>query len=182
VRCPHGCTALCGSHDACYAGCGSVEADKSYARITLKIDKKDSDTIAASLSSHTGRIIKFMPRKKNDRFSVELNNDPPWKALKFLNKRGTILVDGTPFERLENLRRKTLKGERVSVSFAGVHVRDALAKLSFVTGLPFYVESGDAEQFLSISLERVTLSEIISRISTQTGVSIVRTKKKASKN
>ncbi|HMG74998.1 MAG TPA: hypothetical protein VK582_15965 [Pyrinomonadaceae bacterium] len=142
--------------------------------MTLKIDSKNGETIAASLTSHTGRNIKFMPRKKDELFSIELKNDPVWKALKFLNKRGTVLVDGTRFDKLEDLRHKTLKGEKVSVNFTGIPVRDAVAKLSFISGLPFRVESGDAEQLLSIALQEVTLSEIVSRISAQTGVRIVR--------
>jgi hypothetical protein len=172
VSCPHGCTALCGANDACYAGCGSIEADNSYARITLKIHNKDSEAIAASLSNQSGRKITFIPRKKTDRFSFELNNDPVWNALNFLAKRGTILVDGWDFEKLEELRRKMLKGEKISVNFTDVPVRNAVAKLSFLSGLPFRVESGDAEKNLSISLQEVTLSEIVSRISAETGVKI----------
>ncbi len=177
VRCPTGCTALCGSNDACYAGCGSVEAAKSNALITLKIQKKDSAGVAASLTSHSGRKIKFIPRSEKDLFSIELNNDPLWKALKFLNKRGTVLVDGTRFDRLEDLRHKMLKGEKVSVNFTGIPISDAVAKLAFVTGLPFRVVSGDEQQLLSVSLQEVTLVEIVSRISEQAGVKIEQTEK-----
>jgi hypothetical protein len=179
VRCPHGCTALCGPRDACYAACGSIEVDKSYARITLKIENESSEEIAASLTLHSGREIKFIPRRKNARYSVELNNDPVWNALKFLGKRGTVLVDGTPFNKLEDLRRKLLKGEKVSVNFTDVPVRNALAKLSFLTGLPFRVESGESERLLSISLQAVALGEIVSRISAETGVKIEQTEKRA---
>lgn len=178
VRCQHGCTALCGSHDACYASCGSIESDHSYARITLKIDRKNSDEIAALLTKHSRRNIKFIPRKKNDLFSVDLKNDPIWKALKLLNKRGVILVDGTRFDQMEKLRRKTSNDEQLSVNFEGVSVANTLAKLSFVSGLPFYVESGDAEQLLSMSIENVTLKEIISRISAKTGVRIASNRKR----
>lgn len=180
VSCPHGCTALCGSNDACYASCGSINVDKSNARITLKIDKEDSETIAASLTSRSGRRITFIPRKKTDRFSFELNNDPVWNALKFLARRGTISVDGMDFEKLEELRRKLRKGEKVSVNFTDVSIRNAVAKLSFLSGLPFRVDSGDAEKKLSISLQEVTLSEIVSRISAETGAKIEQQEERAS--
>ena len=175
VRCPHGCTALCGSNDACYAGCGSVEVDNSYARITLKINNEDSETIAASLTSLSGRKIRFIPRKKTERLSFELNNDPLRNALKFLAKRGTVSVNGVNFESLEELRRKLRKGKKVSVNFTDLPVRNAVAELSFLSGFPLRVKSGDAEKIISISFQEVTLNEIVSRISVKTGVKIEQT-------
>lgn len=172
VDCPHGCTALCGSRDACYAACGSVEVDKSYARITIKVENGDSNEISSRLTDESGRKIKFTPRRKDATYSFELIDDPVWNALKFLSKRGMVLVDGTPFYKLEELRRKLLKGERVSAHFTDIPVINALAKLAFVSGLPFRVKAGDGEKRLSISLENVTLGEIVRRISTQTGVEI----------
>lgn len=174
VTCPHGCTALCGSQDACYAACGSVEVDKSYARITIKIDNGNSDEISSRLANESGRKIKFIPRRKNVRYSFELNNDPVWNALKFLSKRGMVLVDGTPFYKLEELRHKLLRGAKVSIHFTDMPVINAVAKLAFVTGLPLRVSAGDSEQLLSISLQNVTLRKIVDRISEQTGVTIKR--------
>jgi hypothetical protein len=174
VTCPHGCTALCGSKDACYTACGSVEADQSYARITLKVENKSSEEIASLLSRHSGRKIEFKPLRKNIRYSFELKNDPVWNALKFLNRRGSVLVDETPFDKLEELRRRVLKGEKVSVNFNDISARNALAKLSFMSGLPFRVESGDAEKLLSLSLQNVTLEEIVASISKQASITIVK--------
>jgi len=181
VTCPRGCTALCGPKDACYAACGKVEVDKSYARITLKIDSGDSKEIASLLTRHSGRNVKFIPDKVKEkaRYSFDLNNDPVWNALKFFAKYGTVTVDGTNFRSLEKLRRRMLKGERLSVNFTNVPVGDAVAKLSFLSGLPFSVESGDTGKLLSISLEEVTLNEIVARISAQTGVKINQARRRA---
>jgi hypothetical protein len=69
------------------------------------------------------------------------------------------------------------KGAKMSVDFNDISVRDALDQLSFLTGLQFRGESGDAERLISISLREVTLRDIISRISAETGIRIEQTEK-----
>lgn len=180
VTCRHGCTAVCSTNNSCYAACGNFEVDLLHARVTLKINKGDSKQIAASLTRQTGRKIEFVPNKMDERFSIDLKNGPLWNALEFLSKRGHVAVNGTDFEKFQEIRRTMLKGGKVSVNFNNVPVKDVVEKLSFLSGLPFHVESGDAESLLSISLQGVTLSEIVARISAQTGVKIEQTKRRAS--
>lgn len=110
VRCQAGCTAICGYRDSCYAGCGSIEAELTT-RINLSLRRKDGNTIAASLSSLSGRRIQFRTSRRNERFSLELKNDPLWNVLSYLAKRGTVLVDGTDFKRLEKIRHEMGKGK-----------------------------------------------------------------------
>lgn len=172
TECQRGCTALCGSRDACYTACGGTEADMSYARITVKLENETSDIIGASLTRASGRKIVFMPRRKAARYSIDLNNHPVWNALKFLSKRGMVLVDGTPFYKLEELRRKLLKGEKVAINFEELTVGDAVAKLSFLSGRVFRVEPEGAGKRLSISEESASLNQIVSRISAESGVKI----------
>lgn len=112
ARCPKGCSAICSHGDSCYAGCG----EDISARVSLILYNKDARTIAASLSQQSGRRITFTPRRKSERFNLELKNDPIWNVLSFLNKRGKIVVDGVDFNKFEELRRAMLKGGRAAGS------------------------------------------------------------------
>ena len=139
-----------------------------------------SKEIASALSQRTGKQIDFVPRRRNDRFTIDIEDDDIWNAMEYLYERGVVTVNGVDWGKYRQIRRAALEGGKMSVDFNNISVRDALAHLSFLTGLPFQVESGDAEKVISISLREVTLSEIVSRISEQTGVKIKQTEKSAS--
>jgi type II secretory pathway component GspD/PulD (secretin) len=164
----------------CYAACQGVDPDNPTARISLKIKNKKSNKVTAELRRASGRNVVFESRGKNDRFTFEFNNHPVWDVLDRLSKRGKLLLDGTPFDRMKELRHKLSSGEKVSVNFTDIPVRNAVAKLSFLSGLPFRVESGDAGRLLSVSLDEVTLDEMVARISAESGVKIERAQGRAS--
>ncbi len=65
----------------------------------------------------------------------------------------------------------------MSIDFNNVPVKEALDKLSFLSGQTFRVGSGDAEMPVSLSLQEVTLREIVNRISEQTSTKIAYTGK-----
>lgn len=165
----HGCTAICGSRDGCYAACGK---DVLLAHFTLKLVKQDGRQVASALSEKTGKQIEFVPRRPNDRFTIDVEDDDVWDALEYLYDRGRVTVNGVDWEKYRQIRRAALDGGKMSVDFNNITVRDALAHLSFLTGLEFRVEAGDAEQVITLSLREVTLGEIVSRISEQSGVKI----------
>jgi hypothetical protein len=172
----HGCTAICGSKDGCYAACGK---DVLLTHFTLKLVKQDGRQIAIALSEKTGKQIEFVPRRPNDRFTIDVEDNDVWDALEYLYDSGRVTVNGVDWEKYRQLRKAALDGGKMSVDFNNITVRDALAHLSFLTGLPFRVESGDAEQVITLSLREVTLGEIVSRISEQTGVKIKQPEKSA---
>lgn len=175
-----GCTAICGSNSGCYAACGE---DLLYTRFTLKLVNKGSKEIATALSHHTGKNIEFVPWKRSsrfNRFNIDIKDDDVWNALEYLYKRGEVRIDGVDFEKYREFRKGALEGGKVSVYFNDISVKDALAHLSFLSGLPFRVDSGNAEKLISISLREVTLSEIVARISAQTGIQIEQTDKRVS--
>ena len=99
----------------------------------------------------------------------------------YLYEHGKLTLGGVDWGKYQEMRRTILKGRKMSqVDFNGISVRDALAHLSFLSGLPFRVESGDAEKPLTLSLREVTLDEVVSRISAQTGVNIKQPEDKVS--
>lgn len=175
--CRRGCSAICAPNDACYVACGNFEADLLHVRVTLKINNGDSKEVSSSLTSQTGKRIEILPRKANDRFTLDLKDSPLFNALDILSRRGRITVNGTDFGKFQKLRTLMLREGRVSIDFNNIPVRAAVDKLSFLSGLGFRIVSGDADTHLSLSLHEVTLSEIVTRISEQTGVKIEQTGK-----
>lgn len=180
VTCRRGCGAICAPNDACYAACGNFEADLLHVRVTLQINNGDSKEVSSSLSSQTGKEIEFIPRKVKDRFTLDLKDSPLFTALDTLSRRGRITVNGTDFTKFQKLRTIMLRDGRVSISFNNITARDAVDKLSFLSGLRFRVVSGDVEAPVSLSLQNATLGEIITHISEQTGVKIEQTGKTTS--
>jgi hypothetical protein len=173
----HGCTAICGSNNGCYAACGK---DLILTRFTLKLVNKGSREIASALSRHTRHRIEFVPWRRKGRFNIDIKDDDMWNAMEYLYERGKAKVDGVDWGKYRDIRRVALEGGGMSVDFDDISVGDALAHLSFLTGLSFRVKSGDDEKRISISLREVTLSETISRISAQAGVNIEQTVKRTS--
>ncbi len=173
----HGCTAICGSKDGCYAACGK---DTLLTRFTLQLVNKDSKQIVSALSKHTGKQIEFLPRERDGRFTIDIKGDDLWNAMDYLYERGVLKVNRVDWEKYRQIRGAALGGGKMSaVNFNSMSVKDALAHLSFLTGLSYRVESGDANKVVSISLQEVTLGEVLSRISEQTGVIIKQTEKNA---
>jgi hypothetical protein len=170
--CRDGGAAICGSNRTCYVACGGVDPENSLVRISLKIKNKSSEEVTAALRNKSKKNIVFTSRRKTDRFTFELKNQPLWPTLEFLSKRGKVFLDGLPFDRHKDLRRKLSGGGKVSIDFTDLPVRSMVARLSFLSGVPLRVESGDAERLLSISLEEMTVGEMVTRISAETGVKI----------
>ena len=170
VTCSRGCTAICGSNDGCLAKCGK---QLIKTRFTLKLVDKGAKTIASALSRRTGRTIKFVPRTAGDLFSIDTKTDDLWTAMDYLDERGKLYIDDVPWENYQEIRRRMKDGKLRSVTFDNISVREALAHLSFLSGLRLVVKSGNAAKLLSlVDLQDLTLDEIIARISAQTGVEI----------
>lgn len=172
ATCPRGCGAVCAPKDACYVACGNFEADLLNVRITLKTNNADSKEIISELTRQTGKRIEFEPKKGKEKISVDLKNSSLFYALSRISKSGRIKVNGTDFEKFKKLRNIMSKGGKVSINFDGVPLKDALDKLSFLSGLTFRVGPGDAEAPVSLSLQNATLKEIVTSISKQSSIKI----------
>jgi len=148
---------------------------------TLKLTTKNSAEIVSALSSYTSKKIEFVPWRRNGPFNIDIKDDDIWNTMDYLYERGKLKLGGVDWSEYQKMRKTASKGKKISqVDFNGISVRDALAHLSFLSGMPLRVESGDAEKPLTLSLREVTLDEVVSRISAQTGVKIEQTEKKDS--
>lgn len=172
VTCRHGGTAVCSPSNGCYATCGNVEAELLDVRVSLKVNNGDSSQVASEISRQTGKPVEFSPKNANELFNFELSDAPLWNALKFLSKYGKIVIGGMEFEKLETIRQMFSDKKTVSINFSGVTVKNVVAKLSFWSGVPLRVKSGNAEAPLTISLKDVTFEQIIDRVSSEANVTI----------
>jgi len=173
VKCPDGCTSLCGPGDACYLSCSSNTFE---ARITAKLVQKTGQEIAAELSAQSHQRIEFapFPRKAGARYNLELKNDDLFNALKYLYNRGKVRYAGKDFSEVIKMRKELKDGKRISVNFTTAPVRDVVARLAFFSGERLEIKAGDAEQKVSVSLQDATLDQIIREISEKGHVTIRR--------
>lgn len=191
ISCPGGCLALCPS-EGCTGHCvgeeggsgerpvttgtpegSSVKAEMaSSKRITIKAVKADGKQVAAELTRVTDRKIEFTQRRAADRFDFEFKNTELWDVLNYLSDFGVIKIDGTDFEQLKKIRRSLAGNQKVSMCLRAASVKDVASYLSFLSGVSVSVTSGDDKTRVTASLKEVTLSEIVSSISAQTGVEI----------
>jgi hypothetical protein len=164
VKCPDGCTSLCGPGDACYLSCRSNTVEP---RITTKFVKQTGQEIAGQLSSQTHQRIEFIPDRRNQTalYDLELNNDDLFNALKYLYKRGKVRFNGLDFLELQKLRKQLKDGKKISVKFVGIPAKDAVSRLAFVSGKRLRIQQGDPEQNISVMMQDATLNQIIARIS-----------------
>lgn len=171
VKCPDGCTSLCGPGDACYLSCSS---NTFQSRITAKLVQKTGQEIAAELSAQSHQRIEFIPfpRKAGARYNLELKNDDLFNGLKYLYKRGKVRYAGHDFLEVIEMRKQLKDGKRISVHFTEAPVKDVVARLAFFSGERLEIQAGDVGQKVSVSLQDATLDQIIHEVSEKGHVTI----------
>jgi len=171
VSCPGGCLAACGSGGRCSARCARTE-EPPPEEITLQVANSDSRQLSSELTRVSGREIVFTASASDAIFNFDFKNAPVWDVLEILSESGTVQVDGEDFQKLQGLRRALLTGERINVCFRNVSVNNIMHWLSFISGLPLRVSSGNAQGRATIILREATLRDIIRAVSTRTGTQV----------
>ena len=193
--CPHGCLAYCPS-GGCRGVClgvaydyldgsledpvtaptpegSSVKAEMLPSkRIAIKVIKANGQQVASELTRVTGRKIEFKPYQATRRFDFYYDDAELWVILNHLSGFGALKLDGTDFEKLKRIRRALVGNEKMSVCLSEASVKDVTAYLSFLSGVPLSVASGDDAARVTVSLKQATLSEIIDGVSARAGVRI----------
>ncbi len=105
-----------------------------------------------------------MASEPNDLFSFDFKQAPVWEVFEALSKRGTVQIDGVDFRALQDLRSALLAGEKISVKF-NMPADEMVGWLSFVSGFPLRINSGNAQEHVRIALKEATLQDIIQALS-----------------
>jgi hypothetical protein len=140
--------------------------------VTLKITAADSKLIAYALRLATNREVEFRPFNINEKIDLDFKSIQLWTVLESISEYGKLRVGGIDFEDLQMMRRPLMRGERVSMCIYEASVKRVVSYLSFLSGLPLEVVSGDAEVRISASFSKVTFNEIIASISVKAGIKI----------
>src|SRR5262249_13822399 len=94
-----------------------------------------------------------------------------WKLLEFLDERGTLVVNGLPFEELRKNKKQLKEGGRLArVRFNNTTVQEAVLHLEVMTGEYLRIVSGDSTQRISINIRRRSLPYVLEKIRKKVGV------------
>jgi hypothetical protein len=180
IKCPEGCTALCAAGDVCYLSCKNDMVGK---RLNLKFVNQDGMSIATKLSEETQKTITFTPypKRQNERYTYELKNQSMWTLLNYLNKRGSVRVNGMEFRRFRKMKREAQDGSPLAARFEGMTAQEVMDKLEFLSQVPLRIRSGDPQTIVSVNLRNKTLDQILRDISKQSGVKINRVRRQTQK-
>jgi hypothetical protein len=143
--------------------------------VTLKVTKADGKQVASALARAIDKDVEFLPYDVSRKFDFDYKDTPLWNVLEDISKLGKLRVGGIDFDDLQKMRHPLLSGYKVSMCIRNATVKDVMSYLSFLTGLPLTVVSGNTEARVSSTLKEVSFDEIITSVSAQTGVKIVMT-------
>jgi hypothetical protein len=171
ITCGGGCVRFCGNDDNCRAWCsgghGFLEDEFSF-----EMENGTYPRLVDEIARVSGKELAFSPTKPNMIFNVGFKRATLWDALTLLSEQGTVRIDGQDFENLKRLRRSLLSGEKYSFCVKNTSINTFVSDINGLTGLPLRISSGSPKATINIKLENVTLSEILTAVSNQTGTEI----------
>lgn len=173
--CPRGCLAYCPSGNCrvtCVGGVSEQISDYSVT-VSLRLAGANSHKVAAALTRLSGEQITFSPRRLDDTFSLDVQDQPLWNVLETLSARGSIQIGQEDFGHLQNVRQAFLSGERIAVCFHNVTAKRLATDLSSLTGRDVYVASGDPKAVVYFKGKALTFEEIVVAVSQAAGVQLL---------
>jgi hypothetical protein len=114
----------------------------------------------------------FLPTDTKATYNIEFSNAGVWDVLEAISKNGKVRVSGNDFETLKILHKALVSGERINVCFRKTTLKTILDELAFLTGFAIKDYPGEAQPLLNLTLKNATFKDIITAISTQSGVPI----------
>jgi hypothetical protein len=172
ITCPGGCTAYCPS-GACRARCLNSFWETDFRQqVTLQMRGGSSRKLSTALARIIGKEIVVSPNKPDETYTFDFKNASLWDVLETLSENGTVQIEGEDFGKLLRIRKAFLTGEKMSVCIRQAHVRRLIDQLASLSGLSIRTTSGNIDTLVTLSLNDVTLKEIVAEISAQTGVQI----------
>ena len=172
IKCNKGCSAICGRKNTCYLACSKELIGRN---LDLEVFQQTSKEIAEKLAAETQVPIDFKPysRGAKELYDYNLKNSGIWKLLEFLDERGTLSVNGLPFEELRKLKKTLKEGGRIArVRFNNTSVQEAVLQLEIMTGEYLRIVSGDSTKRISVNIRRASLAYILETIRKKSGVHV----------
>jgi len=140
---------------------------------TFEMQNGTYGKLVAELARLSGKNIAFSPAKQLPPFVLGFKQAALWDALEFLSDRGTVQIDGKDFESLRALRKSLLSGDRISLGVQNTPVSTFVNDMAGISGLPLRVAAGRPMSVVNVDIQAATLTEILAKVSEQTGTKIV---------
>jgi hypothetical protein len=172
ISCKGGCVDWCGSGGDCYAQCAGF-LQVFGMETTLQMHNARYPQLVSELARLTGSDVAFTAEKPDSVFNAEYNKAVLWDVLDMLSDRGTVQIAGQDFEKLRRLRKVLLSGRKLSLCVRNTPVNTFINDLASLTGLSFRIVDGRPMAAVTVKLHDVTLDEIVTKVSEQTGTKIV---------
>ena len=177
ISCEGGCIKFCGPNGDCSAEC-SGSMSSFGAEINLEMSEGTYSELTSKLAKISGKELTFSSTsadlaKPDALLNVGLKRAPLWDGLQLLADRGTVRIGGKDFESFIRLRQALLSGQRFNFGVKNTPVNTFVTDLAGLTGLPLRITSGRPMATVNLELNEVTLDEILTRVSEQTGAKIV---------
>lgn len=172
ITCQRGCIQHCANNGDCYVQCSGFY-EILGTETTLQMQNGKYPQLIAELARISGKDLAFWPTKPDTVFNADYKRAVLWDILEMLSDRGTVQIAGRDFEKLKKLRRTLLSGERITLCVRGTPVNTFVNDMASLTGLPFRVAAGTPMANVNVKLQNVTLTEILIKVSEQTGTKII---------
>jgi len=171
ITCRGGCVTWCDVDGDCFAECSGFLQTFSM-ETTLQMRDATYPQLITELARISGKDLLFDPLKPDVTFNAEYKRALLWDVLDMLSERGKLQIARQDFERLKKLRRVLLSGTKISLCVHNTPVNTFVNDLASVTGLSLRVVDGDPLAIVNVKLQDVSLSDIVVRVSGQTGARI----------
>jgi hypothetical protein len=166
------CAADVGEVTICINSDSDGVAAALKALVTLELRGGNSEQLSAELTRITGKSITYTPSKKDDAINLDVKDAPLWDVLEALSDSGKVQIAGRDFTELRATRIALTTEEKVSMCLDRVPVQRVVDDLSVLSGQRLHITAGNAETLVTLSARRITLKDILARVSAQTGVRI----------
>ena len=172
ISCPRGCIQHCVGQGDCYAECSGFY-ELFSTETTVQLQNATYPQLVGVLARVSGKDVAFFPNNPSALFNADYKKALLWDVLDMLSDRGTVQIAGKDFEKLKRLRKALLSGTRISLCVGRTPVSTFVNDTSSLTGIPLRITSGSPLATVNLKLQDVTLDDILTKVSEQSGTKIV---------
>lgn len=177
--CPDGYTAVCTcSASNCSSSCNRNQLEFEFSATVLdsKLREESVKNIGKVLSKAFGKIVTFEPNNSKFKFEYSASDSPAvshWDILEYLDKNGTLKINGHDLEFLRNMQQTLLKGGEFSFCTGSASVEMILSEINFLTGKKYSTASGDPKTKITVPIKGFSSIEILENLSKASQTTIV---------
>lgn len=174
--CPDGHIAVCScSASGCSSSCIAVAPRPvSEKEVVSAITRNDTKALSDILSRAYGRQISFSASENSPQLPKppSVSSFPSdWTLLEFLDRNGTLTINGQPLSFWRSLRESLLNGGEFQI--CSERADAILNQIAFISGKSFSVAAGDSKAKIVDPIKGHGLSELLLNLSNAANIRIV---------